>query len=507
MVVGLLVGTTTTGASAEPRPTEAVGPWSFDASDVIAHLDAADASIRVHYSTEGPNRAALADDDGDGTPDFVAQVLAVAIESHDHFVDTLGFRPPVAEAALGPGPGAALGGSPGFDVYLVDFGGAADGRFGVDGCTAAPEHCAGFLVVENDFAGYGYASLQEAADTVVVHEMFHAIQAAYTPLPVWASEGGAVWAQRQFSGDSRDFLRFCDALLADHERSLHRPPLGPVPGFAYGSALWWDFVGAHVDDGVMIDLLEAGEQRPDDVERLEEVMVDVLADAGVAIEDAWTAFVQANLATGSRAGAAGGHMFAAELAGIEPDAAGSQIDVDARLYPLAASYWRIDHGGGALHFATDAALADVRFSLHAAAGPDGPVEAAHASWVAEGDRVALGELPEGTYWIVATLPQLAEMSARARVCIGGDDVEQCLAPPDDPTGTTGEPSGADTVGETATATDADESGESSGSETTTAETAAADDAADGCGCATVGRPPVWLAFALPIGRRRRRSPR
>src|SRR5690606_634698 len=116
--------------------------------------------------------------------------------------------------------------------------GAADGHFDVDACTGTPARCAGFFVIENDFAGYAYASVAEAVDTVVSHELFHAVQAAYVrDLPVYLSEGTATWAERAFRPDSRDFLRLCDAYLADTGRSLHKPPAGPAPAFAYGTAL------------------------------------------------------------------------------------------------------------------------------------------------------------------------------------------------------------------------------------------------------------------------------
>ena len=72
--------------------------------------------------------------------------------------DELGFRPPLADATV-----ADNGGDGRFDVYLVDFGGgiatapSGSDAGGLD--RAAPGQCVGYMVQENDFAGYGYPSI------------------------------------------------------------------------------------------------------------------------------------------------------------------------------------------------------------------------------------------------------------------------------------------------------------------------------------------------------------
>ena len=88
---------------------------------------------------------------------------------------------------------------------MVDFGGQADGSYAIDRCNDEGA-CSGAIILENDFQGYGYRSVVEAVETVVPHELFHATEAAYVQsTPIWVSEGLAVWAERQFAPESRDF--------------------------------------------------------------------------------------------------------------------------------------------------------------------------------------------------------------------------------------------------------------------------------------------------------------
>lgn len=408
-------------ALAEPRPTDG-GLWSFQPTDVVELWDEPSGRVRVHFSVAGPSTTRLDDRDGDLVPDYPQQVARVTAEALQLWADTLELRAPLPEATVGD----VLGGSGALDVYLVDFGGAADGRFGIDGCLGDEDRCAGFLVVENDFEGYGYATLSEAIATVASHESFHAVQAAYAELPSWMSEGTATWATHRFDPTLPDFVHACGGYLVDPGRPIYAPPPGPVPAFAYGSALWWDFLAARAGDGTVATVLESMDDT-DGAVPPELVMADAIEASGESVADAWATFARYNLATGARAGAGPSHVYAAELAAITPDAEGTELDVAARLYPLAASYWRIDHGGGPLVFGCDAALADAVFSLHAidGGGSDGAVRDALAVWTAPEPGAFVipdaHDLAAGGWFIVATVPVLAESSAQARVCIGTED--------------------------------------------------------------------------------------
>jgi MYXO-CTERM domain-containing protein len=192
-----------------------------------------------------------------------------------------------------------------------------------------------------------------------------------------------------------------------------------VPSFAYGTALWWDFVVDRAGPG-LLDALFAG-VRGDDDPALLPALEGVLKDRGYDLEAAWIDFVSANLATGARASVDRGYDYAGELAGVAAEAEGAVIDDDDRHFPLAARYYRLDHPGGALQLGLEAPAPGLHLAVFAVddGAADGPVGPAIARW--EGSTagpVDLGERPPGGYWILATNPRSDGEVVRARLCAG-----------------------------------------------------------------------------------------
>lgn len=400
--------------AASARPTDG-GLWSFSDEDTVTSVDSASAAVRVWYSTSGPNAVLSDDDDADGIPDFAADVAAVT-EDVLAFYANAGFRPPLSDGARGGGEA--------MDVYLVDFGGSADGLYSAETCSSGPRQCSGYFVMENDFSGYGYSDVASAIRVLTSHELFHAVQAAYdADEEVWFSEGTAVWAEELYDPLNEDFLYFCDAYLGDAGRSLDQPPAGPVPTFAYATALWWWYLGDRHGDDLLVALLEATETSDD-------ILVDMAAleeAAGSSLAEDFSTFARWNLATGNRAGLAESYPFAADIGGIRAEANGSRIVEDARFYPLAATYYKLDHPGGELWFATGEDAPDLAFSLHGQQGD--PVTDALAEFGGLATATSLGELAAGDYWLVVSNPTLAEDSTKVLICLGNAaDVEACVPP-------------------------------------------------------------------------------
>lgn len=418
------------------RPTSGSGLWAFDSSDVIEQYDSEGGRVRVTWSSSGPNEAASRDTDGDGIPDIVEDTAEIAEEALVLF-EELGFRPPVPEADFGV---EHLGGSPAFDFYLVDFGGGADGTFQVDACSQVPAHCAGHMIVENDFAGSGYSSVRQGLEVVVPHELFHGVQAAYeAELPVWMSEGTATWAELQWDPASSDYMRLADGYLDDTQRPIFQAPTGPASAWSYGTALWFDHVGTVQEDALWVEELLTDMERPsaDPLDEVE-VMLALFDARGWEIAPLWQSFSQWNLATDSRSGALEGYGYAKRIGPIEAEGEGEMVDDDHRFQPLATTYWRVDHAGGELAFAIEASTPELVFGLHSVAdgAEDGPVDEALMTW--RGDSQSLGELPAGGYWLWGAQDALNDGSIKVRVCLGTpDQIADCELADTGDTGDTG----------------------------------------------------------------------
>jgi len=406
------------------RPDDGGDLFNFDETDVLAFVDGPTGAVRVHFSVDGPNATLLRDEDGSGSPDFAEDVATTAEDVLAAYADA-GFRSPLSESDVDLDP---LGGSDAFDFYLVDYGGSADGQFSVDACQEGV--CAGHMLMENDFRGYGYPSLAEAIRVLTSHELFHAVQAAYVAdLPVWVSEGTAVWAERLYDESVLDFYAFADAYLEDTGRSIDRPPAGPVPAFAYGSCLFWELLSERFGDEAIRSLLEHSA----DLEGLDAVEA-MLAGESSTLRDEWILFTAANLATGGRAGGASFYPFSADVDGIEATDTGATIHDDNRFYPLAATYYLVGHGGGTLWFAALDDPSGLVFSLHEVlgAGPNDELGETIAEWepTSGAPFVVAEDLPRGDYWLRGTFPQRAANSVKVELCVGTEDAIAPCVPPD-----------------------------------------------------------------------------
>lgn len=399
------------------RPTEG-GSYAFDDTDVVTSVDSAGGGVRVWYSTEGNNAVQSGDDDADGVPDFAETVAATAEDVLAVYAAT-GFRSIPADGGEG--------GSDAMDVYLVDFAGTADGHYSAESCE--DDACSGYFVMENDFSGYGYSSDEAAIAVLTSHELFHGIQGAYDyDEESWYTEGTAVWAERHYDPASEDFLWFCDAYLEEPTRQLSEPPSGPVPTFAYATALWWWFVTEQEGTAWMVGYLEATPATDD---------LPALLGEQLDLTSSFVRFAEWNLATGSLAGVAESYDFAAEIGPPVFEARASALDDDQRFYPLSTTYYRLNHGGGALQFGLEADAPSLVFELWAT-DAEGRVTELVAAPAPTAGIQELGDFEEGTYYFVGVNPSLDEDSTKVRFCLD-DDVSDCVPVVEDSAADTGKP--------------------------------------------------------------------
>lgn len=293
--LALAQSTSSAAACTSVRPTDDPPGFSYGGAAVESHAEPGDA-VRVHYATEGAHVPyGFGEQD---PPEGVLLARQAALEASEVF-ERLGFDPPVSDEGLS----CSNGGDGAVDVYLLHFA-AADGHAGRDDCDEASETtaCSGFLVVENDFAGIGYPSVEAGYQVVVPHEFFHLVQAAYASrLPDFWSEGTAQWAAKHVYPEMRDLESYLPAYFERPNRPIDLPPSTGATPFSYGTAIWPVFLEEYFGAEVVRETFEQLRDDPDPLLAVDQV----LARHDSSLADAWSTFVLYNAATGARTGAVG----------------------------------------------------------------------------------------------------------------------------------------------------------------------------------------------------------
>lgn len=263
----------------------------YDSGMVLESVVSPAVAFRVHFVRTGPDRVPGA---GDPVPRYVEDVARTYDAALDHY-RAAGYLDPLGDEGSPEGDG----GDGLLDVYLVDFFGRGDGNFVVDFCVGdAPSRCAGHIRHENDFAGYRYPSLDIAHRILASHELFHAVQAAYSsgeagPL----TEGTAVWATETFDPSLIDFEAFVGAYLSSPDRSLDTEG-GGFDAFVYGAALFFRFLEETQGEETIRAIWERRAEESTSETWLESVD-QVLLARGARFEAAFERFSAWNLAIGA----------------------------------------------------------------------------------------------------------------------------------------------------------------------------------------------------------------
>ena len=285
------------------RPTDGKGWYGNGYGNVtVKHWDTPSGYFRIHYTQEGKHAVPTADANTDKTPDFVEQFGKTFDEVYKAEVTTLGFRPPLSDAKYHDR--ADYGGDGRFDVYLQDQAGSADGYAVKEACTSgSPKQCAGYMVVENDFVGYSYATPQDGMRVLASHEFFHVVQDAYrTGLPGTFTEATATWVTEQVYPKQDDFERAIKYFFKTPNRSLDHALGGPSDSFPYGLGIWPQFLtemyGAKMIPAVMDELSEKGSSSND----LVAIDAVLARDHKASLSAAFARFALWNYFTGGRAG-------------------------------------------------------------------------------------------------------------------------------------------------------------------------------------------------------------
>lgn len=326
-----------------PDATEATELPRFDPGDRVERYDSPGGAFAVHFTRAGRHAVPSTDDDRDGVPDVPQLVARTYDEVLARYRDRLGFR-----AVRRDDDVPDHGGDGRVDVYLVDFAGRADGAYRREACSSGrPSRCTGYLVQENDFAGYRYASYAEGVRTLASHELFHLVQAAYDAgQGIVLSEATAEWATERFDPALDDLERASAGYLASPERPLDQDPAGPPDGFSYGVGIFFDLLSRRHGDEVVRALWERRESSPEG-ELWPTTLDAVLRERPAGdFAEVFTAFATANLFTGRDADPARGWAAGARMARVQSTMGALPWRYDrVRLFRASARYYRFATDG------------------------------------------------------------------------------------------------------------------------------------------------------------------
>jgi hypothetical protein len=199
------------------------------------------ANFCVHWVDQGLDAPRPKDSNGDGVPDYVERVLAIAERVHEVENEKLGWREPLSDRTLGGGHGKT-------DIYLAEigprlFGYAAPDRGQVNEDGRASRHLHGYLVLDNDYEPFEFPHTTQGRDLKVTlaHEYNHILQFGYDAYEdPWFAESSAVWMEDQVYNGIDDYLRY-----VRHWVKLWETPLTANSIKEYGTAVWNEWLARH----------------------------------------------------------------------------------------------------------------------------------------------------------------------------------------------------------------------------------------------------------------------
>jgi len=254
-------------------------------------------NICLHWVESTTDAVALTDTSpADGTPDYVALVLATMEQVHSTYVGA-GYK--------APEPDGTHGGDARTDVYLADVG--TDGLYGY--CSSDEPVVQGkfdywaYCVLDNDYSPAEFGSTNTPTENMQVtaaHEYYHAVQAAYDWYEDgWFMEATATWAEDELFDDVDDNVAYLPAGPLGHPEI----PLDWYGGaHHYGDWIFFRFLTESFTDeqGGMPTLVRDFWERADSTHGASndyystQAIRSVLASRGYALRTLFAMFAAAN---------------------------------------------------------------------------------------------------------------------------------------------------------------------------------------------------------------------
>jgi Family of unknown function (DUF6055) len=221
------------------RPTDSPDP-DGSAYTVGEQPPFCSAHFCVHYVASTLDAPDPVDGNGNGVPDYVEQVSAVAETVYATENGSLGWRPPVSDGTRG--------GDSRVDIYLSQLRGEIFGYSAPDLGQSGRSQFA-YLVVDDDYSAAEFPGTSALADLEVTlaHEYNHVLQFGYDiDQDLWFYEASAVWMEDHVYPDLNDYLRYIHRWVV---RS--RLPITATNIKIYGSAVWNHWLATQYGDSIV----------------------------------------------------------------------------------------------------------------------------------------------------------------------------------------------------------------------------------------------------------------
>ena len=202
-------------------------------------------NFRIHYDNTGTH-AILSTSYRDA--------IATAAENvWNEEVTTMGFRAPPPDGGDPDGGG----GNDKYDIYVQELGtglyGYCQGSYYYnDGPGGYPPNAAtSYVVIDNNYSGFGYPDPTDPMKVTVAHEFNHACQAAHDiNEATWYKECTSTWIEDHVYDDINDYRNYLPQFLSSLYRSISYHN-GSVRW--YGSCVWNFFLAENFGTGIIVD--------------------------------------------------------------------------------------------------------------------------------------------------------------------------------------------------------------------------------------------------------------
>lgn len=244
--------------------------------------------FRIWYNTSGTHRIL-------GWPDTTYRdAIAVAAEnSWTEEITNLGFREPPSDGGDPDGGG----GSSHYDIYVQQLSGVYGYCQGSYTVPSTPRtDCTSYVVIENDYVGFGYPDPQDPMKVTVAHEFCHACQNAHDySEDVWYKECTSVWVEDVIYDSINDYLQYLPFIFSNMYQALDWEDGTGLR--IYGSCIWNFYLAERYGVQIVPEIWYALEGSAGVFNMIDGVLVGSYAST---IEEAITGFYNWNFFTGAR---------------------------------------------------------------------------------------------------------------------------------------------------------------------------------------------------------------